>query len=139
MLVQVLQFVFLIAVAVALGWRPDEARWGLALAGVLAGTAAFAGIGLLLAGRLRGEVNLAAQNGLFILLLLLGGMVIPLDELPSWLASLASWLPAASLSDVLRASLSGSEADVASTWSWFRLVAWAVAAPAAASRLFRWW
>ena len=32
-------------------------------------------------GRLRGEINLAAQNGLYLVLLLLGGMVVPFDEL----------------------------------------------------------
>ena len=49
---------------------------------MVVGTVAFAGIGLALAGRLRGEVNLAAANGLYLVLLLLGGMIFPLDELP---------------------------------------------------------
>ena len=43
---------------------------------------AFAGVGLTLAGRLPGEINLAAQNGLYLVLLLLGGMVIPFAKLP---------------------------------------------------------
>ena len=50
---------------------------GVALAAVALGTAAFAGLGLLMAGRLRGEVTLAAANGLYLVLLLLGGMVVP--------------------------------------------------------------
>ena len=55
----------------------------LAIAGVVVGTMAFAGIGLTLAGRLPGEINLAAQNGLYLVLLLLGGMVIPFAKLPA--------------------------------------------------------
>ena len=40
-------------------------------------TVAFGGLGLLLAGVLRAEVNLAAVNGLYLVLLLLGGMLVP--------------------------------------------------------------
>ena len=57
---------------------------------MLLGTIAFAGIGLLMAGTLRGEVNLAAANGLYLVLLLLGGMIIPLDELPAALEAIAA-------------------------------------------------
>ena len=81
-----MQFVVLVAgglVARLAPERPELARWP--LVGVVLGTIAFAGLGLLLAGTLRGEVNLAAANGLYLVLLLLGGMVIPFDELPSGL------------------------------------------------------
>ena len=47
------------------------------VAAVVLGTVAFAGLGLLMAGTLRGEVTLAAANGLYLVLLLLGGMVVP--------------------------------------------------------------
>ena len=93
--------IVLVPVAFALGWAPGG-RWALALAGVVLGTAAFAGIGLPLAGTLRGEVNLAAANGLYLVLLLLGGMVFPLDELPAGLAQVAQLLPSAALAEVLR-------------------------------------
>ena len=60
------------AVGLALGWRPARRA---ALAGavllVLLGTAAFAALGLLLAGTLRAEATLAAAN--LVYLLLLGG------------------------------------------------------------------
>jgi hypothetical protein len=55
----------------------------MAAAGVIVGTLAFGALGLLFAGVLRAEVNLAALNGLFLVMLLLGGMVIPLSELPT--------------------------------------------------------
>ena len=51
-----------------LGWAPGG-RWALALAGVVVGTVAFAGLGLAMAGWLRGEVNLAAANALYLVLL----------------------------------------------------------------------
>ena len=49
---------------------------------LLVGTVAFAGIGMLLAGTLRAEANLAVANGLFLVLLFLGGMAYPLAKLP---------------------------------------------------------
>ena len=80
--VEVVQVVVLGATAVALGWDPSAGSLAAVAVAVLVGTAAFAGLGLLMAGRLRGEVTLAAANGLYLVLLLLGGMVVPLEELP---------------------------------------------------------
>ncbi len=137
MLVELVQFVVLVPVALALGWRPGHAHWLVAIAGVLVGTAAFAGLGLIMAGRLRGEINLAAQNGLYLVLLLLGGMIVPLTELPVVLRAVAYVFPSAALADVLRDALSGGGLRVGP--SWVTLVVWAVGAPALATRLFRWW
>jgi ABC-2 type transport system permease protein len=66
--VETVQMVLLATLGVAIGWTPRSANWLLALAAVVVGTFAFAGIGLTLAGNLRGEVNLAASNGLYIAL-----------------------------------------------------------------------
>jgi ABC-2 type transport system permease protein len=134
--VQIVQLVVLLGVAALLGWRPDGPRWAGALAAVALGTLAFAGIGLTIAGRLRAEINLAAQNGLYLVLLLLGGMVIPLDELPGPLADAAGLLPSAALADVLRESLAGTGVDPGR--SWIVLVVWAALAPVVAARSFRW-
>ena len=65
------------------------------------GTVAFGGIGLLLAGTLAPLVNLAVLNALFVVLLLLGGMLIPLSKLPGWLADVARVLPPSALADAL--------------------------------------
>ena len=135
-MVELVQFAVLIPIAYALGWRPASPQWLSALAGVVVGTMAFAGIGLCLAGRLRGEINLAAQNGLYLVLLLLGGMVIPFSKLPGGLSSVAQALPSGALSEVLRDSL--TQSDSTSTTAWLLLAGWAVLAPAAATRLFRW-
>ena len=132
--IELLQLVVLGVAAVALGWDPSFAA-GAALGAVALGTAAFGGLGLLMAGRLRGEVTLAAANGLYLVLLLLGGMVFPLSELPGPLRDVAELLPAAALSDLLGDISAGSVGGA--KW-WLTLGVWAIAAPVAAAVTFRW-
>jgi ABC-2 type transport system permease protein len=133
--IEVVQAVVLVTTAVLLGWSPSG-QVGLAVVGVVAGTAAFGGIGLLLAGTLRASLTLAVANGLYVVLLLLGGMVIPLEELPAGVRAVSELLPAAALAEVLYGTLSGG--GPVSAQAWVVLAAWAVAAPAAAAALFRW-
>jgi ABC-2 type transport system permease protein len=132
--VEVVQVAVLAAAALALGWDPSWSA-GAAVAAVAGGTAAFGGLGMLMAGRLRAEVTLAAANGLYLVLLLLGGMVFPLEELPSALEAFSELLPAAALSELLQAAADG-EAGPGQAWA--VLTAWAVTAPAAAAATFRW-
>jgi ABC-2 type transport system permease protein len=134
--VEIVQFAVLIPVAFALGWSPSSPNWLLAVLAIIVGTIAFAGIGLSLAGRLPGEINLAAQNGLYLVLLLLGGMVIPFAKLPGVVRAVAHALPSGALADVLRDAVSSAGTQPAR--SWVVLCAWAAIAPLAAARLFRW-
>ena len=90
---------------------------------------------MLMAGTLRAEANLAAANGLFLVLLFLGGMAYPLAKLPSAIEAFAKLLPAAALSETVRAVLT---AQPFPTGELVVLVAWAVAAPLLAARYFRW-
>ena len=132
--VELVQVVILVGVSLGLGWRPHAAS-GLAIAAVVLGTVGFAGVGLLMAGALRAEVTLAVANGLYVILLLLGGVVFPLSKLGG-LAPFARVLPAAALSDALHPLLgSGSGAPAE---AWVVLAAWAVLAPVAAAATFRW-
>jgi len=141
LVVEALQAAVLLPVGLGLGWRP-HAHGGAATAVVevvavlLLGTAGFGGLGLFLAGVLRAELNLALANGLYIVLLLLGGMLVPLSKLPGALADVAKVLPAAALSGGLHAVLGSGRAVPAE--SWVALAVWAVAAPAAAALTFRW-
>jgi ABC-2 type transport system permease protein len=128
------QVVLILALATVLGWEPN-ATAGVAVVGVLLGTSAFAGIGLILAGRLPGVVNLAVTNALYLVLLLVGGMVFPLDKLPGPLETLARLTPAAALAEVLRAGLNGGHVPAG---AFALLLAWGVLAPVAAALLFRW-
>lgn len=132
--VEALQVVLLVALALALGWDPSLQIE--AVGAVLLGTVAFAGVGLLMAGTLRGEVTLAAANGLYLVLLLLGGMVVPLTELPDPVRSVAELLPSAALADALIGTLDAGTSVPGKAW--IVLGAWALVAPIAAARFFRW-
>ncbi len=134
--VEAVQMILLISLGFILGWSPEQANWLLALCAVVLGTFAFAGIGLFLAGNLRGEVNLAASNGLYLVLLLIGGIVFPLDKLPGALSAMSRCLPTAALSDVLRDVLMSAGGHTTS--SWIVLLVWAIAAPALAAKTFKW-
>lgn len=133
--VEVVQVVVLVVVGRLLGWTP-HGRPLVAVPALVLGTVAFAGLGLLMAGTLKAEVTLAAANGLYLVLLLLGGMVIPLAELPGPLRAVARVLPAGALSDALHGALSA--AGTVPGRAWLVLAAWAVLAPAAAALTFKW-
>jgi ABC-2 type transport system permease protein len=133
--VEVVQAVVLVGVALALGWGTGGDPALAVVAGILA-TVGFAGLGLLMAGALRAEVTLAAANGLYLVLLLVGGMVFPLSSLPGPLATISRLLPAGALSQALHATLTPGAAIPVEPW--VVLAAWAVAAPLAAARTFRW-
>jgi ABC-2 type transport system permease protein len=133
--IELVQLVLLTVVSALLGWSPGD-DWVLAIVAVVLGTVAFAGIGMTMAGTLRGEINLAAANGLYLVLLLLGGMVVPLAELPGALRAFSRLLPAGALAEVMHGTI-GAAASVPAR-SWVVLVAWAVGAPLVAARLFRW-
>ena len=134
LLLETVQFVLVVVVGVALGWDLSSGLPA-ALGLLLLGTIAFAGIGLLLAGTLRAEANLAVANALFLVFLFLGGMAYPLEDLPAALAAIANLLPAAALSECVRAVL---QHDAFPAGSFVVLLAWAVAAPVIAARTFRW-
>lgn len=136
LVIEVVQWLLLAAVAVLLGWSPDASGWGPALVAGLLGTAAFGGLGLLMAGTLPGLATLAGANALYLVLLLTGGMVIPLEELPGPVAAVAKVLPAAPLAEALTGSL--IEGRSVPGWAWAVLAAWAVVAPLAAAATFRW-
>jgi ABC-2 type transport system permease protein len=138
LVVEIGQVVLLIAIAVvALGWHPGAGASPLIfVAALLLGTLAFAGLGLLLAGALRAEATLALANGLFIAFLLLGGIILPVTDLPGPLAAVASILPAAALADAFRVALGSGDGNA---WGPLIILAgWAAASVGLAARTFRW-
>lgn len=136
--VELVQVMVITAVGLALGWHPHggaaAAAWVVLL--VLAGTAAFSGLGLLLAGTLRAEATLAVANLIYLILLGVGGVIFPLTRFPAGARSFLTLLPSGALSDGLRSVLThggGSPLrDLAV------LVVWAAAAITLAARTFRW-
>ena len=131
---ELIQIVLVVIVGIAIGWNVPGGL--LAAVGLLLlGTIAFAGIGLLMAGTLRAEANLAAANALFLVFLFLGGMAYPLDKLPGAMQAVAKVLPAAALSETVRAVLTSSAFPVG---EFVVLLVWAITAPLLAAKFFRW-
>src|SRR2546421_8814085 len=136
LVLELLQVIILVGVAVALyGWRPAGSPL-LALLVLAIGTATFAALGLAMAGALRAEVTLAGANALYLLFLLLGGGILPLSHLPAPLAAFAQILPAAALTQALQASLSGGAAFP--SFALTILGAWAIIILLIAVRTFKW-
>ncbi|UYQ61484.1 ABC transporter permease [Streptomyces peucetius] len=132
---EVLQIVLLTVIAFALGWSPHGGPLSVVLLLVL-GTAAFSGLGLLMAGALKAEVTLAAANLVFLLLLVGGGVIVPLDRFPGGVASVLGWLPISALSEGLRDVL---QHGAGMPWGNLGILAlWAVLGLGAAARTFRW-
>ncbi len=129
--IEIVQVILLGGVALILGWHPGMSIFAgigaLALASI-----AFGGIGLTLAGTLRAEATLALVNGLYVILLMIGGIVFPLSKLGSF-ANVARYLPAGALTNILHPLLSGGQAPLS---GWITLAIWAFVAPAFAARYF---
>lgn len=131
---EVIQAAAIVGVGVALGWRVRGSA-PTAAALVVTASVAYASIAFVLAGRLRAEANLAAANGLFLVLLMLGGIVVPVGKLPRPLETIAKLLPVEPLAHGLRTVLSGG----GPAWTELGiLAAWAVLAVVAAVAAFRW-
>lgn len=132
--IEVLQVVVIVATGAALGWHLDALIIP-AVGLLLLGTIAFAGVGMLMAGTLRAEANLALANALFLVLMFLGGMAYPLARLPNAVEAIARLLPAAALAECVRAVLGHHAFPIG---AFLVLLAWTIAAPLAAARWFRW-
>ena len=133
--VEVLQVALLLVVGLALGWSPHGSAWPV-IGLLLLGTAAFSGLGLLMAGTLRAEATLAAANLVYLVLLVLGGVAVPLTDFSTGVRHVLSLLPIAALSDGLRLVL--RHGGSVPLHDWVTLLVWAGAGIGLASRTFRW-
>jgi ABC-2 type transport system permease protein len=132
---EALQVVLLTLIAFALGWSPHGNPLAVLLL-LLLGTAAFSGLGLLMAGTLRAEATLAAANLVFLLLLVGGGVIVPMDKFSGGVRAVLQLLPISALSDGLRDVL---QHGAGMPWGDLGVLAvWAVVGLAAAGRFFRW-
>ncbi|MFH8577952.1 ABC transporter permease [Streptomyces zaomyceticus] len=137
---EILQIALLTAIALGLGWSPQGVATFTGVLSVLLllvlGTAAFSGLGLLMAGTLKAEATLAAANLVFLLLLVGGGVVVPLEKFPDTARQVLELLPISALSDGLRAILQNG-----APMPWgdaLTLAVWAVLGLGAAAKFFRW-
>lgn len=132
--VVLVQLVVLGTVAAALGWHPEPTGLAFGALLVLAGTAAFGALGVLLGGVLRAEVVLAVANTVWLLLVVAGGIVLSVNTLPGPWGAVAAGLPSGALAEGFHAALAGGTAD----WGALGvLVTWAVGAGALAARTLR--
>lgn len=140
LIIQAIQFIVIIALGTALGWPPDGVEvveaTSLSVSAALVATVALAACGFLLAGRLRGLVVLATANAVYLVLLLVSGVVIPLEELAGPLRSVVRLLPSTALAEIVHGAMRSGTAVPGRAW--LVLAAWAVVASAAAVRWFRW-
>jgi ABC-2 type transport system permease protein len=136
LILEVVQVVLLVGVAVLLyGWQPAGSPF-LALLTMALGTVTFAALGLAMAGALQAEITLAGANALFLLFVLFGGGILPLSHLPTTLAAIARFLPAAALTEALRATMTNGEAFP--SFELLVLAIWAVVILVVAIRTFQW-
>ncbi|GAA4220612.1 ABC-2 type transport system permease protein [Streptosporangium album] len=133
--VEIIQVVVISGVATALGWRPAGSPLA-ALPLILLGTAAFSGLGLLMAGTLRAEATLAGANLVFLVLLGCGGVIFPLSKFPGSVQPVLELLPISALAGGLRSVLTGGGGlPVAQAAT---LAVWAAVSLFLTSRTFRW-
>ncbi len=135
---EILQVVLVIGAGLLLGWSPPGgvvAAVATAAPWLVLGSLAFCALGLLFAGTLRAEAVLAVANGLYLVFLLLGGIIIPLDHLPQAIAAPASLLPPAQLAGLLRGAL--EQGEHVEPLQGLALAAWTVALAALTLRTFR--
>ncbi|CAB4961542.1 unannotated protein [freshwater metagenome] len=133
-----LQLVVLVVVGLLLGWEPTPAAPARTVLGVVLavalGTAAFAALGLFVAGALRAEATLALANLVYLLLMAGGGVVLPASTYGA-AGTVIQWLPSGALGEAMRTALVDAGVDGRSL---LVLAAWAVLGTLLTARTFRW-
>lgn len=137
LVVEVVQLAVLTVVAQVVGWKPeaDSSAIGWLVVLALLGTAAFGSLGLLIAGTLRAEATLAVANLVYVMLLVGGGLIVPLERYPGNTHRALELLPSGALGQGLRDAFHGGSPG------WLPvivLLVWALAAGILTARTFRW-
>ncbi len=136
-IIEVVQLTILSVVGLLLGWEPHGGLVvvGEALLLVVLGTAAFGSLGLLIAGILRAEATLAVANLVYVMLLVGGGLIVPLSRYPEAATHALQMLPSGALGQGLRDVFAG---DGISAISVVVLIMWSVCCGLGVSRTFKW-
>ena len=134
--VLLLQAVVLGGAALLMGWSPELTLRGITGALVVAavGTAAFAALGLFVAGALRAEATLAVANLVYLLLAAGGAVVLPASVYGA-AEPFLRWLPSGALGGGLREALLIGTFPLGPT---LVLLLWGVVGAALTARTFRW-
>ena len=137
LIIEVLQLAVLMLVARLVGWEPrgDAAAIGWLVLLVLLGTAAFGSLGLLIAGSFRAEATLAVANLVYVMLLVGGGLIVPLERYPGPTQHVLELLPSGALGQGLRDAFNGGSPGLLPV---VVLLVWALGAGVLTARTFRW-
>ena len=134
LVVQALQAAVIGTAGLLLGWSPSPGGFAAAVPAALLGTAAFASLGLALAGTFRAEATLAAANLVYLLLMAGGAVLLPRASYGDVGVALR-YLPSGALGDAFRAAFLE---DRFAFLPLLVLLAWAALGTALAARFFRW-
>jgi ABC-2 type transport system permease protein len=133
LLVEALQIVVISSVAFAMDWQPQTSPPA-ALLTIVAGTAAFASLGLFVAGVLRAEATLAAANLVYLLLMVGGAVVLPARAYGGF-GGFTELLPSGALGEGLRSAFWYGEFH----WSSLLvLLVWTGIGSALTAKTFKW-
>lgn len=130
------QLIILVAVGLALGWRPVGGVLPTVImlgSGILAVTT-FVALALLLAGTIRAEATLALANLIYLIMVVIGAVVVPVATYPGWARPIVRLLPTAAWAEALR----DWSAGIAAWWPLPVLAVWAIVTVLVTTRLFRW-
>ena len=134
--VELVQVAVIGIVAAALGWSWSPSAGALLgfVGCVLLGTAAFASLGLFVAGVLRAEATLAAANLVYLLLMAGGAVVVPTTSYGAF-GGVLGWLPSGALGNGMRTVFLDSAFPVLPL---LVLAGWAALGTFLTSRTFKW-
>ncbi len=130
------QLLVITAAGLYIGWRPSFSAASGAVAALLVvlAVAAFVSWALALAGRFRAELTLGVANLIYVVLLVGGGLVIPLHRYPDAVQPIVRVMPTAALGEGLRAAATG----VVLGWPILVLLGWLAVGVLVARKAFRW-
>jgi len=133
LILQSFQLIILSIVGLALGWEP-ELKWILAIPLCWLASCSFAGIALLIAGRVKAEANLGLQNLLYLVMIGIAGIgFTETSSLPDSVRDIFRIIPSGGLHSLLR-YLAGIEAF--SPLAFFSLLFFSATLPLIAARKF---
>ncbi|MCE7882587.1 MAG: ABC transporter permease [Actinobacteria bacterium ATB1] len=136
LVIQAFQLALVVLIALLLGWAPAPVGIPQAILILAVGSAAFTGLGLLLAGTLRAEGTLAVSNLLFLVFVPMGGVIVPPDELPGVAEGMSWLLPITPFVESLRIAFEGGWAIASVPFA--LLCGWGAVLCFLAARNFRW-
>ncbi|WP_300682719.1 ABC transporter permease [Nocardioides sp.] len=131
--VEILQLFIIGGVGQLLGWSPKPGFIGFLLA-IILGTAAFAALGLFIAGALRAEATLAVANLVYLLLMAGGAVVLPAHTYGGF-GAVTHFLPSGALGEAMRETF----LDQTVAWGELGVLAvWAALGAALTAKTFTW-